>query len=74
MSTKHIRSAADLVRFDAGLKIECLDCGNCVTLSGFEVAKRGGSGDLRKLKQRLRCSRCRGRSSRLTVLPPPGPR
>lgn len=39
MSTKHVRTAADLVRFDAGLWIECGDCGSARTLDGYEVAK-----------------------------------
>jgi len=40
MSTKHVRSAADLVRFAAGLKVECAECGNSRTLDGFELARQ----------------------------------
>jgi len=42
MSTKHVRSAADLARFKCGLKIECGGCGNSRTLDGIEVAKTYG--------------------------------
>ena len=39
MSTKHVRSAADLTRFKCALRIECSSCGNSTTMNGFEVAK-----------------------------------
>lgn len=32
MSTKHIRTAADLVRFGASLKIDCVNCGASRTM------------------------------------------
>ena len=43
MSTKHVRSAADLARFKCALKIECAGCGNSTTLDGFDVAKAYGT-------------------------------
>jgi len=45
MSTKHIRTAADLARFGAGLKIECSGCGNARTMDGFDAVRRCGSGE-----------------------------
>lgn len=74
MSTKHVRTAADLVRFKTALRVECGGCGNCLTLSGFEVVKLCGTQDLRKLQNRLKCSLCGAREARLTVLSPPAPR
>ena len=71
MSTKHIRTAADLVRFGAGLRIECRGCGNVRTLDGFEIAMRGGNGRLDGLRDRLKCSRCGSKKAGLTILPPP---
>jgi hypothetical protein len=41
MSTKHVRTAADLAKFGAGLRIECGSCGRARTLDGFEVANNG---------------------------------
>jgi hypothetical protein len=38
MSTKHVRTAADLVRFKCGLKIECGSCGYARTMNGFDIA------------------------------------
>jgi len=41
MSTKHIRSTADLVRFGASLKIECENCGAARTRTGPEIVRHG---------------------------------
>ncbi len=71
MSTKHVRTAADLVRFETALKIECTSCGNSRTLSGFDVVKLCGTQDLRSLQHRFKCSRCGAREASLTVLSPP---
>ena len=70
MSTKHVRTTADLVRFGAGLKVECGDCGASRTLDGYEAAKLGGVVPLRLLAQRLRCARCGVKAAKLIVLPP----
>lgn len=70
MSTKHVRTAADVVRFGAGLRIECGSCGNSRTLDGFEVAKTCGTAEFRKFIPRLKCTRCGEKEARLTVLSP----
>ncbi len=73
MSTKHINTAADLVRFGAGLKIECGNCGAAKTLDALESCKIGGGRSLAELRPRLRCERCErcgGQSAILTILPP----
>ncbi len=44
MSTKHIHTAADLVRFRASVRIECGDCGSARTMSGVEFMKLCGMG------------------------------
>lgn len=72
MSTKHVRTVADLVRFGAGLKIECRNCGAARSLDGFEMAKHGGTGSLRALERRMRCGRCGERDAAFAVLPPVG--
>ena len=73
MSTKHVRSVADLVRFGAGVKIECRSCGAARSLDGIELAKSGaGSVSLAELAPRLRCARCGERDAALTILPPVG--
>jgi hypothetical protein len=45
MSTKHIRSAADLVRFKSALKVECGRCGNSRTMTGLDVVKQFGTAE-----------------------------
>ena len=73
MSTKHIRNAADLARFNAGLRIECVSCGNCTTMDGFTAAKAFGTGSLSAVAPRLKCSRCGAKEAKLSVLSPPQP-
>lgn len=70
MSTKHVRTAADLVRFGAALKVDCSHCGASRTLDGPEAVKACGSGPLRGLSRRLRCRRCGMKQARVAVLPP----
>jgi ribosomal protein S27AE len=74
MSTKHVRTAADLVRFKTSLKVECGRCGNSRTLSGFDVVKLCGTSELGQLGDRFKCSLCGAREAKLTVLSPPTPR
>ena len=52
MSTKHVRTAADLVRFKTALRAECDSCGNSDTLSGFDVVKLCGSQELQLIQNR----------------------
>ena len=44
MSTKHIDTAADLVRFGASVKIECRSCGAAKTFEGLTMVAMCGSG------------------------------
>ena len=71
MSTKHIRTVRDLVRFGAGLRVECSGCGAARTLDGYEAAKiGGGAARLSELAGRFRCTRCGTKEARLMILPP----
>jgi hypothetical protein len=74
MSTKHVRSAADLARFKCALRIECGSCGNSTTVNGFDVAKAYGTRPFSEIKPRMRCSRCGAKEALLTILSPPPPR
>jgi hypothetical protein len=71
MSFKRIATAADLVRFGCALRIECGRCFAAQTLSATQVAQRCGTGDLAKIKARLKCSRCGAKDAQLVVLDPP---
>jgi hypothetical protein len=70
MSTKHIDTAADLLRFGASVKIECGSCGASRTLPGPEMVKACGTGSLKEIEWRLKCSRCGAKEAWLTILPP----
>ena len=69
MSTKHVRTTGDLIRFRLKLKIECLACGSTNLLTVPEVSQKlGGGVYLDDLQSRLRCSGCDARTARLSYL------
>ena len=70
MCTKHVRNAADLVRFRCSLKVECTACGAAHTLTGAEVHRLHGSASLELLRPRLKCRRCRLKVAKIAVLSP----
>jgi len=70
MIFRHIRTNSDLVRFAAGLRIGCGDCGASRTLDGFQAGKLAGAVTFTELRRRLRCDRCVGKAAQLAVLPP----
>ncbi len=70
MSTKHVRTAADLARYGCSLKVECGGCGAARTLSAVEVVRLCGPGDLSTIRGRLKCGRCGMKEAQLVVLPP----
>lgn len=70
MSTKHIRTTADLVRFGAGLRIDCTGCGASRTVNGFEAGQLAGVRPLGELQLKLKCRRCGARRPTLAILPP----
>ena len=74
MSTKHVRTAADLARFKCALKIECGSCGNSTTMNGFDVAKAYGTKTFGEIRPRMKCSRCGLKEAVLTILSPPASR
>jgi ribosomal protein L44E len=71
MSSKHVRTAADLVRFKLGLRIECLACGHANELAAMEAFGILGAIELRALEPRLKCSKCAAKRVRMTMLQPP---
>ena len=72
MSTKHIRTTADLCRFRASVRIECGACGAARTLSGTQMVQACGPGSLGAAQGRLKCARCGAKAARVAVLPPLG--
>jgi hypothetical protein len=75
MSTKHVRNAADLVRFKCALQLTCEACGNARTMTGFEAVRALGALDeFEAIRRRLKCSLCGAKDAKLTVLSPPASR
>jgi hypothetical protein len=72
MSTKHVRTTGDLVRFGCDLKIDCCACGASKTMSGPAAATVLGVVELRRAAARLKCGRCGKKEARLVVLDPIG--
>jgi hypothetical protein len=70
MSTKHVRTTGDLVRFGCGLKVDCCHCGSSRTFDAAEAITDAGFVGLRALARRFRCMRCGLKQAKLTVLPP----
>ena len=70
MSTKHIRTTADLVRFRASVRIDCASCGSARTLDGQALVQACGLLPLPAAQARLRCVRCGAKGARMAVLPP----
>ena len=66
MSTKHVRTTGDLVRFGLNLTIECGQCGATNILTTVEVMQKlGGKVGLSAQQRRLRCSHCNAKAARL---------
>ena len=65
MSTKHVRTTGDLVRFGLKLTIECGQCHSTNIVTGAELAQFGTRTNLASLQLRLRCSQCSARSAKL---------
>ena len=70
MSTKHVRTTGDLVRFGAALKIDCTGCGASRTLNGAASVQVFGLAPLSHARARAKCSRCGSKAARFIVLPP----
>ena len=70
MSYKRVGTAGDLVRFGCSLKVECTACGAARTMNGIDVYRVHGNQQLSQLAPRLKCSRCRKKAAKLTVLGP----
>jgi hypothetical protein len=70
MSTKHVRTTGDLIRFRCALKVDCTHCSSSRTLSANAAVKGLGLVELRGGARRFRCLRCGMKAAKLTVLPP----
>ena len=65
MSTKHVRTTGDLVRFGLKLTIECGQCASTNVVTAAELAQLGARTPIASLQRRLRCSQCDARAAKL---------
>lgn len=70
MSTKHVRTTGDLMRFQCALRVECTHCSSTRTLSANAALKGVGLVDLKGVSKHFRCIRCGMKAARIVVLPP----
>jgi hypothetical protein len=70
MSTKHVRTTGDILRFGCSLKVECTFCGNARTLDAKETILALGNWPLEGVSRRFRCRRCGYKQARARVLDP----
>jgi hypothetical protein len=70
MSSKHVRTTADLIRFGCALKVECCHCQSSRTLSANSAVKGLGLVVIKGVAKRFRCMSCGTKQARVTVLPP----
>lgn len=71
MSTKNVRTGADVVRYGSSVRIDCRACGTSRTLGGVQFAEECGTGSIGISAKRLKCSRCGAKRAQVLVLPPP---
>jgi hypothetical protein len=69
MSTKVIRTGADVVGFGASVKVTCRACGTDRILSGLDFARECGTGSLGTTAKHLKCDNCAEKRAQLLVLP-----
>jgi hypothetical protein len=70
MSTKHVRTTGDLVRFGAALRIDCRACGATRTLVARDAVAAFGLAPLHQVQTRSKCSRCKKKEATVIVLSP----
>jgi hypothetical protein len=70
VSTEHVRTTGDLLRFGAAFKVTCRDCGSAKTFSAKAAVMAFGNVPVWHTEERLKCSRCRKRSAKVEVLSP----
>jgi len=70
MSTKHVRTTGDLIRFGCALRVECTHCHSARTLSATAAVKGLGLVAIKGAARRFRCIRCGFKAAKILVLPP----
>ena len=70
MSTKHVRTTGEILRFNCSLKVDCTDCGNSRVFEAQKAGRALGNWPLKEMSRRFRCKRCGFKQATARVLPP----
>ena len=70
MSTKHVRTGGDVLRFGCSVKVSCGHCGSARTFAAFDWVMAAGGKSLEGARRRLKCARCGKKEGRVMVLGP----
>jgi hypothetical protein len=70
MSTKLLRTGADVLRFGASIRIECRECESVVVFESNEFARLCGSASLGIFAKHRECDSCGAKRAQLLVIPP----
>jgi hypothetical protein len=70
VSTKHVRTTGDLMRFRCSRKVECTFCGNARVSDAAAAYMALGNWPLEGVSRRFRCERCGYKQARTRVLDP----
>ena len=67
MSTKHVRTGGDVLRFGCSVQVECGHCRSTTTFAAFDWVMAAGGGSLEAAKRRLKCSKCGKKAARISA-------
>ena len=70
MSTKHVRTGGDVLRFGCRVKVTCGACGSSRTFAAFDWVMAAGGGSLEAARRRLKCGQCGKKAARVAAMPP----
>jgi hypothetical protein len=70
MSTKHVRTGGDVLRFGSGVQVDCRSCGATRTFAAMDWVLAAGGGSLEAARRRLKCGLCGKKAARVVVLGP----
>jgi hypothetical protein len=68
MSTKHVRTGGDVLRFGSSVKVDCGHCGSSRTFAAMDWVMVAGGGSLEAARRRLKWGQCRRNASRVSAM------
>ena len=69
MSTKHVRTSGDVLRFGCTVTVACGWCRSAREFAPFDWVMVAGGGNLEAARRRLKCSHCGAKAARIAARP-----